>query len=112
MGPIAVFVTAPSAEKAVAIGRTLVEERLAACVNIVPGLRSIYRWEGQVQDEPEVLLVIKTERSRFEALRARVVALHDYSCPEVIALEIATGHTPYLDWIRDSVAGPGPVTSS
>ncbi len=103
MGAIAVFVTAPSADKAAALARSLVEERLAACVSIVPGLRSIYRWEGGVQDGAEVLLIIKTERERFEALRERVVALHEYECPEVVALDIALGHAPYLSWIRESV---------
>lgn len=112
MNPIAVLVTAPSADKAAAIARALVQERLAACVNIVPGVRSIYRWDSAVQDEPEVLMVIKTERACFEALRGRVVALHDYRCPEVIAFDIAQGHAPYLDWIRDSVAPAGAVTSS
>jgi periplasmic divalent cation tolerance protein len=110
MGPIAVLVTAPSADKAASIARALVEERLAACVNIVPGVRSIYRWEGRVHDDPEVLMVIKTERARFESLRARIVALHEYSCPEVIALDIALGHAPYLEWIRQSVAD-APATS-
>ena len=101
-----VLVTAPSLEKAAEIGRVLVEERLAACANLVPGMRSIYRWEGRVQeDEPEVLMLLKTSTERFEALRARVVALHPYQCPEVLQLGVDAGHTPYLDWVMGSVRG-------
>jgi periplasmic divalent cation tolerance protein len=100
---IVVLVTAPSADKAAEIARTLVEEQLAACGNILPGLRSIYRWEGKVQDEPEALLILKTRANLFEALRARVVALHPYEVPEVLRLDVAAGHLPYLQWIGDSV---------
>jgi periplasmic divalent cation tolerance protein len=96
---LVVLVTAPSADQAAALARALVEERLAACGNVIPGLRSIYRWEGQVQDEPEALLVLKTTRSRFEALRERVLALHPYEVPEVIALPVEVGSAPYLAWI-------------
>jgi periplasmic divalent cation tolerance protein len=98
-----ILVTAPSADQAAVIARTLVEEGLAACGNVLPQLRSIYRWEGKVQDEPEALLILKSTRARFEALRARVVALHPYECPEVIALPVEEGHPPYLAWIADSV---------
>jgi periplasmic divalent cation tolerance protein len=94
-----VLVTAPSAEKAAELARALVEERLAACGNVVPGLRSIYRWEGKVQDEPEALLILKTTRGRFEALRERVLALHPYQVPEVIALSVEAGSAAYLGWI-------------
>ena len=94
-----VLVTCPHAEAAAGLARTLVEERLAACGNILPGLRSIYRWEGEVQDEPEVLLLLKTTAARFEALRERVVALHPYEVPEVIALAVDAGHAPYLAWV-------------
>jgi periplasmic divalent cation tolerance protein len=104
-GNLIVFVTAPSAEKAAAMARVLVEERLAACVNIVPAVRSIYRWEGKVFDEAEALMVVKTLRERFEELRARVVSLHEYSCPEVVALPIERGHEPYLRWLGESVRG-------
>ncbi len=100
---VVVLVTAPSADKAAEIARTLVEEQLAACGNILPGLRSIYRWEGKVQDEPEALLILKTRANLFEALRARVVALHPYQVPEVLRLDVAAGHLPYLQWLGDSV---------
>jgi periplasmic divalent cation tolerance protein len=100
---IVVLVTAPSADKAAELARTLVEERLAACGNVLPGVRSIYRWKDTVHDEPEALLVLKTQGALFEELRARVVALHPYECPEVLRLPVEAGHLPYLAWIRDSV---------
>ncbi len=106
---LVVLVTAPSADKAAGIARALVEERLAACANIVPGMRSIYRWEGKVCDEAEALMVIKTRAEALEPLKQRVLALHPYSCPEVIALPVAGGHRAYLDWLAGQV---GPVTSS
>jgi len=99
---ILVLVTAPSADKAAELARTLVEEQLAACGNIVPGLRSIYRWEGQVHDESEVLLILKTRDVLFEPLRARVIGLHPYQVPEVLRLDITDGHGPYLAWVRDN----------
>jgi periplasmic divalent cation tolerance protein len=99
MSHVVVLVTAPTAERAAEIARALVEERLAACGNVVPGIRSIYRWEGKVQDDQEALLVLKTTRERFEALRERVLALHPYQVPEVIALGVEAGSAPYLAWI-------------
>ena len=103
---VVVLVTAPTAEQAAQLARTLVEEGLAACGSVVPGLRSIYRWEGKVHDEPEALLVLKTRAALFEPLRARVVALHSYACPEVLQLPVSAGHPPYLAWLRDSVRAP------
>ncbi len=96
---VVVFITAPSQETAVTLGRALVEERLAACANIVPGLRSIYHWQGKVCDEPEVLVILKTRRDLFEALRARARELHPYQVPEIVALPILAGHRDYLDWL-------------
>jgi periplasmic divalent cation tolerance protein len=101
---IVVLVTAGSAEEAVKIARSVVEERLAACVNIVPGVRSIYRWEGKVTEDAEWLLVMKTSRARFAALEARIRELHSYQVPEVMAFDVATGSRPYLDWLLGSVA--------
>lgn len=98
-----VLVTLPSKEAAETLARTLVEERLAACVNLLPQIRSIYRWEGEVEAGEEVLAFVKTTGPRFEALRRRVVELHPYDCPEVVALPIAEGHAPYLRWIAESV---------
>lgn len=100
---VVVLVTAPSADKAAEIARTLVEEQLAACGNVLPALRSIYRWEGKIQDEPEALLILKTRAHLFEPLRERIVALHPYQVPEVLRLDVAGGHLPYLQWIGESV---------
>jgi periplasmic divalent cation tolerance protein len=94
-----VLVTAPDAEVGARIGRALVEEGLAACVNLVPGVRSIYRFEGKVHDDAEVLLVLKTRAALSAALAARVRALHPYELPEVVALAVAGGSEPYLDWV-------------
>ena len=98
-----VLVTFPAEEPAVACARALVDEGLAACVNIIARVRSIYRWKGAVSDENEILCVIKTTRERFEALRARVVTMHPYEVPEVIALGVEAGHEPYLDWLAGAV---------
>jgi len=95
-----ILCTCPDAESAGHIARVLVEERLAACVNRVPGLTSVYRWQGEIHEDNEVLLLIKTRRELFELLRARIIELHPYDVPEVIALEITAGHTPYLEWLR------------
>jgi periplasmic divalent cation tolerance protein len=97
-----VLITAPNAEKAGELAHALVEEKLAACVNIVPGLRSIYRYEGAIEDQSEALMLVKTAADRFDALHQRVLALHPYQVPEVVRLEVAQGHLPYLDWVRDS----------
>lgn len=98
-----VLVTAPDAETAARIARALVGEGLAACANLVPGVRSIYRWEGAVQDDAEVLLVLKTSRSRCPALAARVKDLHPYELPEVIALPVEGGSEAYLAWVLGAV---------
>src|SRR5690348_16012004 len=97
-----VFVTAGNQETAAAIGRALVEERLAACANLLGPIRSIYRWRGAVEDAGEHLLLIKTRASLFAALQARVKQLHPYEVPEIVALNIEKGLPSYLDWIRES----------
>jgi periplasmic divalent cation tolerance protein len=81
-----------------------VQERLAACVNVVPGLTSIYQWKGKICRDAEILLVIKTRRARLPALIRRVRAMHPYSVPEVIALPLAGGSAPYLSWVLDSTS--------
>jgi periplasmic divalent cation tolerance protein len=96
---LVVLVTVGSADEAAGLARTLVEERLAACGNLVERIRSIYRWKGKIEDEGETLLVLKTTAAKFETLRQRIVELHSYDVPEVIALEITDGHKPYLDWL-------------
>lgn len=100
---LVVLVTVPPGEKGVQLARALVEERLVACVNLLGPIRSIYRWENAVEDEPEALLVCKTTRALFERMRERVVALHPYSCPEVLALNVEAGHPPYLAWLAGAV---------
>ena len=98
---IVVYVTAPE-DEAVDLAKTLVEERLVACVNLVPGLRSIYWWQGKVEDEPEVLCIMKTRSNLFESLRDRVRELHSYEVEEIIALPILAGNLPYLNWIKEN----------
>ncbi len=83
------------------MARILVTEQLAACVNIVGPVRSIYRWEGEISDDRETLAVIKTTSERFEEMRSRLVALHPYQVAEVIALPVDAGHAPYLAWVAD-----------
>ena len=94
-----VLCTCPDGESARRIAGVLVEERLAACVNCLPGLTSVYRWKGEVHQDQETLLLIKTRRERFEAMRGRLVELHPYDVPEVIALDVTHGHRPYLEWL-------------
>jgi periplasmic divalent cation tolerance protein len=96
------LVTAASTIEGERIATALVEERLAACVNVVPGVISTFRWEGAVQREPEVLLIGKTRAERMPAVIARVQALHSYSVPEVLAVPILAGAGPYLAWLRDA----------
>ena len=98
---IVVFVTCGSEEEALKIARSLVEEGLAACVNLVSPVRSIYRWEGKIWDEKEWLLVIKTQKERFEDLEKKVKALHSYSVPEVIGVPIVEGSSAYLNWLEE-----------
>jgi periplasmic divalent cation tolerance protein len=99
-----VFVTAANEESAVAIGRALVEERLAACANLVGPIRSIYRWKDEVEDAAEHLLIIKTRASLYAALEKRVKELHSYEVPEIIAVKIESGSQQYLAWIHETTA--------
>jgi len=94
--------TFPNGEKAAEVARAIVEQRLAACVNLLPGVRSIYSWKGELCDDAEVLAVIKTSADRFPAMRERIVELHPYDCPEVIATEVCAGHDAYLEWVREN----------
>ena len=101
-----VFITAPSEEEGAKLARTLVEERLCACVNIMPKVRSIYRWEGEICDEPEVMMIAKSAMTMAPALVKRVKKLHSYDVPEIICLPIATGSGEYLEWIDASLKTP------
>ena len=96
--------TVGSAEDAERIARALVERRLAACVNVVPGVVSVYRWRGGVERDEERLLVIKTRADRLEALREALVEIHPYELPELVAMPIQAGHAPYLAWLDESVS--------
>ncbi|HEX6571187.1 MAG TPA: divalent-cation tolerance protein CutA [Steroidobacteraceae bacterium] len=96
-----VLSTCPNAEVAGELARALLEGGHAACVNVVPGVRSMYVWKGAMQADDEVLLVIKTTAARFPALRDTLVAKHPYELPEVVAVGIEDGHHPYLDWLAD-----------
>jgi periplasmic divalent cation tolerance protein len=96
---IVVFSTCASEDEAVRIGRALVDAQLAACVNILPPVRSIYRWKGVVEDTAEWLLVIKTKRELFTQLSAKLRSIHSYEVPEAIAIPIVDGPSDYLDWI-------------
>jgi periplasmic divalent cation tolerance protein len=100
---LVVLCTCPDEPTAERIARAVVAGELAACVNRVSGIRSTYRWKGALQDEPEVLLVIKTVQSRYQALEMRLKALHPYEVPEIIALPILAGSKPYLAWMADQV---------
>ena len=101
-----VLMTAPSADVAANVGRVLVEERLAACANIVPGVRSIYAWQGKICDESEVLCIIKTRRALFDRLRDRIAALHPYDVPEIVAIDPGAVSAPYASWVVDSTRDP------
>ena len=104
-GPLVVLVTAPSEAMALELGQRLVDDRLAACVSVVPGVTSIFMWEGKREEASEALLVIKTRAERYPALQQRVLELHPYSVPEVLALAVEAGGPAYLRWVQDSVAG-------
>jgi periplasmic divalent cation tolerance protein len=98
-----IYITCGSEENARQIATRLVEERLAACVNILPNVHSVYRWQGKVESSSEYLLLVKTRRERFAALRDRVRILHPYELPELVAVPIVAGLEPYLNWITESV---------
>lgn len=98
---LVVLVTCPPG-KADEIAEGLVEDRVAACVNVVPSLRSVYRWNNGVQKDEEALLLVKTTRDRFEALKQAVLKRHPYELPEVIAVPVERGYAPYIDWVMES----------
>ena len=103
---IVVLTTCDSEKSAAELARALVEERVAACVNIVPGARSIYRWKEQIEDSTEWVLVIKSRRDLFPALRAAVEKRHTYEVPELIAIPIVDGSEPYLAWLDRELTNP------
>jgi len=94
-----VFTTLPSPDKAADLARTLVEEGIVACGNVLPAVRSIYKWQGKVQDENEVMLLLKTRAEHLERLKLRILELHPYEVPEVLAIPVESGYRAYLEWI-------------
>ncbi len=100
---IVILSTGPTVEEAEKIARHLVESRLAACVNIIPGARSIYRWQGAIESAAECLMVIKSSRALFDELRAALEAAHTYDVPELLALPVLDGSPRYLDWLGASL---------
>ncbi len=106
MDEIVVLVTAGSEEEGLKISRILINEKAVACVNILPGIRSVFRWEGKVSEEQEVLLVAKTVSGAFDRVVSLVRANHSYSVPEIIALPIQSGLSEYLSWVREMVSVP------
>jgi periplasmic divalent cation tolerance protein len=101
-----VLCTVPDRDSAEKIAETLVSEHLAACVNIIPGIASVYRWEGSVEKGEELLLLIKTGQDVYRSLEQRILALHPYELPEIIAVPIQTGQTDYTEWIKSCLTTP------
>jgi periplasmic divalent cation tolerance protein len=98
-----VYITTQDQSEAERIGRTLVEERLVACVNILDGMKSMYWWEGELQTSQEAVLIAKTNKERLSAVTERVAELHSYACPCIVALPIEQGYDPFLIWVHNSV---------
>ena len=96
-----IFITTSSPDEAEKIGRALVEEKLVACANIVPSIRSIYRWQGKICDDKETLIILKTKKELFEQIEQRVKALHSYEVPEIISMPIIEGSNEYLSWLEN-----------
>jgi periplasmic divalent cation tolerance protein len=101
-----VYITCADESEALAIGRSLVETELAACANLVPGMRAIYRWQGEICEDVETVLIAKTTAAAFPALSAHVCDMHSYDCPCVVALPITAGSEPYLSWLAAAVHAP------
>lgn len=108
MTPLFVYITCASTEEATRIGRALVEARLAACVNVLPGMSSLYWWQGKIEQGQETVLIAKTRGTLLEALTARVKALHSYACPCVVAFSAHAGNPDYVAWIEAETAGARP----
>jgi periplasmic divalent cation tolerance protein len=98
-----IYMTASSKTEAQKIGKALVESRLAACVNILDNMQSIYRWEEKVQEDAEVVLIAKTTESLVAELIDKVKSLHSYDCPCIVSLSVSDGYRPFLDWVQDEV---------
>ncbi len=101
MDEIVVFITASNEDEAARIAKALVGARLAGCVNLIKNIRSIYSWQGKVEDETEILMIVKTQKSLFDSLMKKVKELHSYTVPEIIAMPIVEGSEDYLKWLRE-----------
>jgi len=99
-----VYITTGDKAEARQIGMALVESRLAACVNIIDQMNSLYRWEGQIQDDQEVVLIAKTTENNVPALKEKVKAIHSYECPCIVCLPVTDGYEPFMQWIREQVS--------
>lgn len=99
-----IYATASSEEEALNIGRTLVDQRLVACVNITPAVRSIYRWEGAIEDEKEAVLVMKTVDAKVASVTEKIKSMHSYDCPCVVVMDIVDGNEDFLKWVGDETA--------
>ncbi len=97
------YITVKDKSQSLSIGRTLIEERLAACVNVIGNMTSIYRWEGEINEDDEAVLIAKTTSEKIEALTERVKQLHTYACPCVVWIPIAGGNKEYLEWLERGV---------
>lgn len=103
---IIIFTTAPTPEDGERIARTVVEERLAACASIIPHTKSVYWWEGKMETATEQLVIIKTRRALFAAVRDRILQLHPYKVPEILAVPVEAGSEEYLRWLKESTSPP------
>jgi len=101
MDEIVVFITASNEDEAARIAKALIGARLAGCVNLIKNIRSIYSWQGKVEDETDVLMIVKTQKSLFDSLMKKVKELHSYTVPEIIAMPIVKGSEDYLKWLRE-----------
>ena len=101
---IAVFITAPNREEASRLAEMLIQTRLAGCVQILPGVESVYRWQGQIERSEEFLLIAKTASTKFVELEKEVRAIHSYETPEIVAVPVVSGSQPYLEWLMASVS--------
>ncbi len=99
-----ILVTFPNKDEAITIAKVLIEEKLAACINILPAMLSVYKWEDKLKVDDEVQMIIKTKAEIFESLNDRITQLHSYEFPEVIALDINQGNSDYLNWIKESLS--------
>jgi len=102
-----VYCTLPNSDEASTIAQTLIDKKLAACCNIIPGITSIYHWQGNVEESKETLLLIKTSQKKYDQLEKEIKMLHSYSVPEIIATKIEAGSQAYIDWVLQSIEKTG-----